>query len=57
MERQTDPTGNNAMKKSKKKIINKIKQKYICLIKLPNILVWKQTFYRGYKKSGNKTKE
>ena len=52
MKPQTDPYG-----KAMKNYVNKgVKQKYICLKKLPNISVWKQTFFRGWRKFDCKPK-
>ena len=42
MKRQTNPYG-----QGDEEVNKRIKQKYIYLNKLPNILVWKQTLFSG----------
>ena len=40
-------TANWSLQQGDEEVNKRIKQKYIYLNKLPNISVWKQTFFRG----------
>ena len=49
-------TWNGKLILTSRRVNKRKKQKYMYLNKLPNISVWKQTFFRGWKENENKTK-